>query len=221
MGKIFRPQTIAEAVLAELRRLICDGELPPGTVIRLDAVARALEVSRIPVREALKVLECEGLVAHRPRGDYEVPSLRAEEVREIYRLRALLESEALRLIPSQPEPADCAAARAAVAAAERDLAAGDANAFSAHARDFHKVTLRACGMPRLLRMLNGLWDTTESYRPAKFVDTQEWSALQDEHRAMLTAFVSGDRQGLDEVTVRHREHLLAATLRGTVPMPVP
>ena len=96
MGKIFRPQTIAEAVLAELRRLICDGELPPGTVIRLDAVARALEVSRIPVREALKVLEGEGLVAHRPRGDYEVPSLRAEKVREIYRLRALLESEALR-----------------------------------------------------------------------------------------------------------------------------
>lgn len=217
MGKIFRPQTIQEAVLAELRRLISDGELRPGTVIRLDAVARALEVSRIPVREALKVLEGEGLVTHRPRGDYEVPSLRAEEIHEIYRLRALLESEALHSLPGQPDEQDCAAARAAIAAAERDLAAGDANAFSGHAREFHKVTLRACAMPRLLRLLDGLWDTTETYRPAKFVDSQEWATLQAEHRAMLAAFVGGDRMGLDEVTGRHREHLLAATLRGTTP----
>ena len=79
------------------------------------------------------------------------------------------------------------------------------------------MTLRACGMPRLLRLLDGLWDTTETYRPAKFVDSQEWATLQGEHRAMLTAFVGGDRMGLDEVTGRHREHLLAATLRGTAP----
>ena len=220
MGKIFRPQTIQEAVLAELRRLICDGELRPGTVIRLDAVARALEVSRIPVREALKVLEGEGLVAHRPRGDYEVPSLRTEEIQEIYRLRALLESEALRSLPNQPAEEDCAAARTAVAASERGCSAGDANAFSEHARQFHKVTLRACGMPRLLRLLDGLWDTTESYRPAKFVDTEEWATLQAEHREMLAAFVGGDRSGLDEVTERHREHLLAAALRGVAPVSV-
>ena len=220
MGKIFRPQTIQQAVLAELRRLICDGELRPGTVIRLDAVARALEVSRIPVREALKVLEGEGLVTHRPRGDYEVPSLRAEEIQEIYSLRALFEAEALRLLPSDPDEEDCRAARLAVEATERDLAAGDANAFSEHARHFHKVTLRACGMPRLLRLLDGLWDTTESYRPAKFVDEQEWATLQAEHRDMLAAFLAGDRAVLGELAERHREHLLAATLRGTAPVSV-
>src|SRR3712207_9222207 len=55
-----------EAVLQELRRRIHDGELRPGTVIRVDAVAGALGVSRIPVREALMILEGEGLVTHRP-----------------------------------------------------------------------------------------------------------------------------------------------------------
>ena len=90
MVTTFRPPTMQEAVLRELRRQINDGELRPGTVIRVDAVAGAMGVSRIPVREALMILEGEGLVTHRPHVGFAVPSLTAEELEEIYYLRALL-----------------------------------------------------------------------------------------------------------------------------------
>jgi len=209
-----RPQTMQEAVLAELRRCINDGELRPGDVIRVDAVAEALGVSRIPVREALKILEGEGLVTHRPHVGYAVPSLTAEEIEEIYWLRALLEDQALRRALERATDDDRAAARDAYAAAGRALARGDVNAFSEHARRFHTVILAACRMPRLLRLLEGLWDATETYRPASRLDEHGQAALQAEHRVMLDAFLAGDGRRLADATRGHRQHLLDAALLG-------
>jgi DNA-binding GntR family transcriptional regulator len=211
----FRPQTMQEAVLAELRRGINDGELRPGEVIRVDAVAEALGVSRIPVREALKILEGEGLVTHRPHVGYAVPSLSATEIEEIYWLRALLEREALRRALERATDEDRAAAREACDTAEHALGQGDVNAFSEHARRFHTAILAACRMPRLLRLLEGLWDATETYRPASQLDERGQAALQAEHRVMLDAFLRGDQRRLAEATEQHRDHLLAAALLGT------
>ena len=215
----FRPQTMQEAVLAELRRSINDGELRPGEVIRVDAVAQALQVSRIPVREALKILEGEGLVTHRPHVGYAVPSLSAEEIKEIYWLRALLEREALRRALERATDEDRAAAREACAAAEHALGQRDVNAFSEHARRFHTAILASRRMPRLLRLLQGLWDATETYRPASQLDERGQAALQAEHRVMLDAFLRGDDRRLTEAAEQHREHLLAAALLGTSEAP--
>jgi DNA-binding GntR family transcriptional regulator len=209
-----RRQTMQEAVLGELRRRINDGELRPGDVIRVDAVAKALEVSRIPVREALKILEGEGLVTHRPHVGYAVPSLTAEEIEEIYWLRGLLEGEALRRAMERATDADRAAAREACAAAEQALGHGDVNAFSEHARRFHTAILASCRMPRLLRLLEGLWDATETYRPASRLDQRGQAALQAEHQVMLDAFLAGDEQRLADATDQHRRHLFAAALLG-------
>jgi DNA-binding GntR family transcriptional regulator len=209
-----RRQTMQEAVLAELR-CINDGELRPGAVIRVDTVADALGVSRIPVREALKILEGEGLVTHRPHVGYAVPSLSAEEIREIYWLRALLEREALGRALERATDDDRAAARQACAAAEHALEQGDVNAFSEHARRFHTVILASCRMRRLLRLLEGLWDATETYRPASHLDERGRAALQAEHRVMLDAFLRGDEQRLADAAEQHRQHLLAGALLGT------
>jgi len=210
-----RPRTMQQAVLAELRRCINDGEFRPGDVIRVDLVAEALGVSRIPVREALKILEGEGLVAHRPHVGYAVPSLTTEEIEEIYWLRALLEGEALPRVLERATDGDRAAAREAYAAADRALAHGDVNAFSEHARRFHTAILAACRLPRLLRLLEGLWDATETYRPASQLDARGQAALQAEHRVMLDAFLAGDARRLADATDQHRQHLLAAALLGT------
>ncbi|ADB75473.1 HTH-type transcriptional regulator McbR [Geodermatophilus obscurus DSM 43160] len=151
----FRPHTMQVAVLQELRRRIHDGELRPGTVIRVDAVAGALGVSRMPVREARMILEGEGLVTHRPHVGFTVPSLTAEELEEIYFIRALLEDEALRRALENTTDADRAAAREACRAAEEALHHGQVNAFSDNGRRFHEALLVPCHMPRLLRQLAG------------------------------------------------------------------
>jgi DNA-binding GntR family transcriptional regulator len=209
-----RRQTTQEAVLGELRRAISDGELRPGAVIRPDVVAEALGVSRIPVREALKILEGERLVTHRPHAGYAVTSLSAAEIEEIYWLRGLLEGEALRRGLTRATEDDRVAARQSCVAAEQALARDDANAFSEHSRRFHTVILACCGMPRLMRLLEGLWDATETYRPASQLDETGQAALQAEHRAMLEAFLDGDAQRLTDATDQHRAHLLVAALLG-------
>ena len=215
----FRPQTMQEAVLQELRRRIHDGELRPGTVIRVDAVAGALGVSRIPVREALMILEGEGLVTHRPHVGFTVPSLTAEELEEIYFVRALLEDEALRRALKNTTDVDRAAARDACRAAEEALDHGQVNAFSDHGRRLHEALLAPCRMPRLLRLLAGLWEATESYRAANLLERSGQEVLQVEHQTMLDAFLAGDEQRLIAAAEQHRQHLLAGAQLGTCPAP--
>src|SRR6476620_692925 len=84
-----------QVILDELRRVILDGDAPPGTVIPVDEVAELFGVSRIPVRESLKTLIGEGLVDHRPRSGYTVAQLTLAELSEIYLLRGVLEQAAM------------------------------------------------------------------------------------------------------------------------------
>ena len=92
-----RHQTAQDLVLETLRSAILDGILPPGARLRQEELAGAFETSRIPVREALRGLEYEGLVSSEPHRGFTVTSLDADEVEEIYDLRTVLETHAVRL----------------------------------------------------------------------------------------------------------------------------
>jgi DNA-binding GntR family transcriptional regulator len=89
--------TAQELVLHTLREAILDGVLPPGTRLRQEDLATVFETSRIPVREALRVLEYEGLVDSEPHRGFTVTSLDADQIEEIYELRTVLEGHAVRL----------------------------------------------------------------------------------------------------------------------------
>lgn len=91
-----KPSTAQEAVLAQLRRAIVSGELRPGEPIRQSALAERFGVSRVPLREALKILEGEGQVTYRPHRGYVVTELNMDDLLEVYRIRELLEGEAAR-----------------------------------------------------------------------------------------------------------------------------
>jgi DNA-binding GntR family transcriptional regulator len=91
-----RRATAPEVVIETLRQAILDGHLPPGTRLRQEELAIAFGVSRIPVREALRVLEHEGLARSERHRGYTVASLEADELEEIYELRIVLESHAVR-----------------------------------------------------------------------------------------------------------------------------
>lgn len=89
--------TAQELVLESLRKAILAGVLGPGSRLRQEELADVFGTSRIPVREALRALEYEGLVASMPHRGFTVTSLDADDVEEVYALRILLESEAVRL----------------------------------------------------------------------------------------------------------------------------
>jgi DNA-binding GntR family transcriptional regulator len=97
-------KTIGQMVYAVLREAIMSGAFAPGEWLRQESLATAIGVSRIPVRTALLQLESEGLVNFHPHRGARVRTLQPEQISEIYRLRVLLESYALRLSMSRMTP---------------------------------------------------------------------------------------------------------------------
>ena len=89
--------TAQELVLQSVRRAILDGVLGPAERLRQEELADVFGTSRIPVREALRALEYEGLVKSEPHRGFTVTSLDADDIEEVYDLRILLEAHAVRL----------------------------------------------------------------------------------------------------------------------------
>ena len=205
-----RPPTAQEAVLTELRRLLVTGELAPGTPVRQETVAERLGVSRVPVREALKVLEGEGHVVYLPRRGYVVAELSAEDLTEVYRLRELLEAEAIRV--AVPRLDDATLEEIEAVAHEVDGAGrrGDLAGMTAYNRDFHFLLFDAAGMPRLSRTLRQLWDATDVYRSVYFAAGANRTRVKHDHAAIVDALRARDVRAAIATQKRHRDASVTA-----------
>lgn len=205
-----RPPTTQEAVLSELRRLIASGEMRPGQQIVQDALAADLGVSRVPVREALKMLEAEGLVTYQPHHGYLVAELSLSDLLEVYRIRELLEAEAVRAALPLMTAADVERLQEAQRDIERAAASTDVFAMAQANRRFHFTLIGACGMSRLVRITEVLWDTTEVYRSVYFADRVNRDRVNSEHRALVGAVREGDADRALQVLEAHRRHAIDA-----------
>ncbi|GIF21287.1 DNA-binding GntR family transcriptional regulator [Actinoplanes tereljensis] len=197
-------------VLDELRGIILDGEVPPGSAIPVDAVAAAFGVSRIPVREALMTLIGEGLVDHRPNGGYRVTTMTAAEFTEIYLVREALETAALRAAVELATEEDDRQARAAHGALDAAINAYDGRLYHRESRRFHLALLRPCRMRRLLHMLDAAWNMTEPLQPMTHLGGGERALLHADHAGMLAAFCARDAEALTAVFAEHHHRLQAA-----------
>lgn len=225
LGLLARPDRYVSGpqVLAELRRVIVSGQVPPGTTIPLEEVAEFFGVSRIPVREALKTLLGEGLLEHRPRLGYTVTRLSEAELAELYVVAGALEAVALAAAVRRAEPADHDRLRAVHERLEEAMAlrAGgepggapepdhdEGLEFHRLSRDFHEVLLRPCGMPRLLHMLSIARNLTEPDQAMARVDPATRAALRDDHADMLRAYVAGDADELCRLAAAHQGRIAA------------
>ncbi len=210
-----RPPTTQEFVLDELRRAIVARELSPNQPIRQDAIARKLGVSRVPLREALKTLEAEGQVVYEPHRGYSVAELSLDDLLEVYRLRELLESEAAVEASSRFTRADLA--RIAQARHDVDEAAdnGDLVAMIEANRRFHFALLEPSAMPRLLRIVRTLWDSTDAYRAVYYNSDANRARVRHEHETIVRAAEQGDGRELAALLAGHRKHAVDA-LRVTI-----
>ena len=200
-------------VLAELRAAITSGRVRPGAPIPVDDVAARFSVSHIPVREALKTLVAEGLVAHQPRGAYVVARLTREELAELYVVRASLETAAITAAVARATDADVEVAATALRELETATATGGADDHHRWSRRFHLALLAPCGMHRLLRMLEGAWNVTEPGRPMSHASPDATHALAGDHAGMLAAFADRDAAALialSELHYRRLQQIVAA-----------
>ena len=206
MDRPRRPPTAQEFVLGELRRGIVTGALRPGEQIRQDALAERLGTSRVPLREALKILEGEGQVAYHPHRGYFVAELSAADLAEVYRIRELLEDEAVRVALPLLTDEDVAGMRLAMEAIEAAAAAEDIPGMTRANREFHFRLIERAGLPRLARLISQLWDATDAYRSVYFAESPNRQQVEREHRAILEAVHGRDVERTLALLREHREH---------------
>jgi DNA-binding GntR family transcriptional regulator len=204
------PGSAHTVVLDELRALILDGEVPPGSAIPVDAVAAAFGVSRIPVREALMTLIGEGLVDHRPNAGYRVATMTAREFGEIYLVREALETAALRAAVDLATAEDDEQAHNAHRALDEAIVAYDGRLYHRESRRFHLALIRPCRMRRLLRMLDAAWNMTEPLQPMTHLESSDRELLHADHAGMLAAFCARDANALIGVFATHHHRLQTA-----------
>jgi DNA-binding GntR family transcriptional regulator len=205
-----RPATAQEAVAAALRQAIVERQLRPGDRIRQEEVAQRLGVSVIPVREALKVLEGEGQVTYQPRQGYAVAQLNLADLAEVYRLRELLEAEAVRAALPHLADADVDEIAAEFEAVTAALAAGRLSEAMAANRRAHFRLFETARMPVLLRHVRMLWDSTQAYRALYYNEAARQRAVDREHGEILAALRARNAERVLALLDAHRRHALGA-----------
>jgi len=203
------------AVLQELRQRIIRGTLRPGDQIFADEIGEELGVSRIPVREALRVLEGEGQVAYEPHRGYFVAELRLEDLLELYLMRRLLESEAIRRSVPRLDAESYARMDAAMEELDAAHAASDINAHVAANRRFHFAFLEQLDMPRLLRQIQVLYDQCDPYGSLYYNASRNRERVRREHHALIKAAKRHDAEEVARLLTEHRAHVVDA-LRDTL-----
>jgi DNA-binding GntR family transcriptional regulator len=199
------PQTAQQQVLASLRSAIVRRELLPGMPIRAGAVAESLGVSRIPVREALRVLEAEGLVSSTPHKGVMVAEMSAADLHQIYLLRRILETEAAtRAIPAL-SPATLAELESIVARMDAHLADGTYAELAELNRSFHFTICEASGLTHLTRILRMLWNQSDAYRALYLAHKDFRRQAQDEHWAILESCQARDVDAAVALLDEHRK----------------
>lgn len=196
-------QPLANAVVEHLRSEILAGNLKPGDRIRQEAIAHAMGTSRIPVREALSRLQNEGLVTLTSHVGARVAELDVAELDEVYQIRERLEPLAIaesapRLTATQlQELADYIEQMEACADVR------DPSEWVDLDRRFHLTSYAGCRMPRLLDMIEGLWNATQQYRRAYTRLPERFALAHQEHRLILEALERHDAQNAELLGLMH------------------
>jgi DNA-binding GntR family transcriptional regulator len=180
-------QRVADHLRAEILR----GHIAPGQRVRQEELAQQLGASRLPVREALRMLEAEGLIEHEPNKGARVPRLDMHELDVVYQMRERLEP--LALAESIPHLDPAALQRLAELQDQIEADAG-VSRFLDLDREFHLLTYSGCRIDPLSSMVTRLWNSTQHYRRA-FVSLsgpERMWVVNAEHRLILDAIERAD-----------------------------
>jgi DNA-binding GntR family transcriptional regulator len=209
-----RHQTKQEFVYQTLRRAILACELQPGERLVIDDLATRLGVSIIPVREALQILQAEGLVASVPHVGAAVAPISRESIVDVFTVLEGLELMATRLVaqegsaPALHTLTRLVAVMDTAAQGERFEEWADLNT------RFHHAIAAATGLPLLLEMTDrvlGRWERIRRYYFSGVLRHRVANA-QREHRDLLTAIVARDFPTLEALVRTHNRGALAAYL---------
>jgi DNA-binding GntR family transcriptional regulator len=198
-------------IAQQVRDLITRGVLFPGVHLGQAELAKRFSASRVPIREALKLLTADGIVDHDPNRGFFVADLSSDEARQLYRMRHLLEAEILATL-EWPSKKQLAELEKHLVRMEKLLEKGESNEWVDAHRQFHQMIFSLSPEKVIVEEVQRLLRLTDRYRSMLSPSRNENRAAQERH--LLRALATRDRErllsGFEEDRARIETGLLRA-----------
>jgi DNA-binding GntR family transcriptional regulator len=179
-------RSLTSAVAERLRDQIIRGEIQEGSQLRQDVIAAQFQVSRIPVREALRQLDAEGLIIIVPNRGAVVPELSPDDIEELFAIRALLEPEVLKISIPQLTAADFTKAESILRKFSHELNREEHIAdWGVLNSEFHSILYSGANRPRFMSVIRNVNHNGERYTRLQLYLTHGMKRANDEHHQIL------------------------------------
>jgi DNA-binding GntR family transcriptional regulator len=205
------PESRGEVAYSRLKAAVRAGVLKPGQRIRENEMATQLDMSRTPVREALRRLEADGLLTFAPYRGMMISELDHQAVMELYQMREVLEGTAAGLAARHASEAEIGILEDLVAADKGSAA--DPKEASTHNRQFHGAVYRSAHNRYLLKTLNVLGDAMALLGMTTMSLTGRSDTAREEHAAIVAAIADHDAATAEAAARKHIREAQRARLR--------
>ncbi len=194
---------LRDVVFQTLRQAILTGELKPGERLMEIHLANRLGVSRTPIREAIRMLELEGLVTMIPRKGAEVSRISVQDISDVLEVRGSLDALAVRLACERITKEEIEMLEAAAANFEEAVKTGDLTAVAGADVDFHDKITASTKNKRLIQLMNNLAERVYRYRMEYIKNTKNHENLIREHAQILSYIKKKDVVHAQEAILKH------------------
>ena len=201
LSQLKNHQPLKERVYKLLKESILNGDLEPGQKLSQDWLAKQMNVSRMPIRQAVERLRTEGLIENTPYKESKVANLSRKDIEETYDVRALLESYSARLAVGKIRAIDLNELRAINKKMEESFFEKDYRKLNINNRKFHLTIYKRSGNNRLYNIIENLWDNFPKGIFWNISERVENSII--EHRKIINGLEKEDEQTVEKMIFQH------------------
>jgi len=197
---------LRDVVFNTLREAILRGDLKPGERLMEIQLASQLGVSRTPIREAIRMLEQEGLAVTMPRKGAEVAKMTLKGMEDVLEIRAALDELACQLACERMTEEQLSRLEDKKVIFEKSLQTGNVKVIAEADVNFHDVIYEATGNPKLVNMLNNLREQIYRYRIEYLKNADNYPILIKEHEAIYQSLCNRNKEGATVAIAIHVEN---------------
>ena len=194
---------LRDVVFHTLREAILKGDLKPGERLMELQLAAKLGVSRTPIREAIRMLEQEGLAVTIPRKGAEVAKMTEKDMQDVLQVREALDELAASIACEQITGEELLALAQSMQDFENSIRTKNVKRIAEMDEKFHDIIYQATGNPKLVTILNNLREQMYRYRVEYLKDERNYPLLLEEHRAIVEAFTNKNKEKATECMRKH------------------
>lgn len=201
---------LRDVVFQTLREAILKGDLKPGERLMEIQLSNRLGVSRTPIREAIRMLEQEGLAVTIPRKGAQVAKMTEKDMEDVLQIREVLDELAASIACEQITEDELAKLRETMQEFEESTTTADVSRIAAADVRFHDIIYRATGNPRLENILNNLREQMYRYRVEYLKDEKSYPVLVQEHRRIIEGLTQRNKEMVSAAMQTHVRNQVSA-----------